>query len=113
MPVSHSPTHNPVADGTLRIWRPNPDLSDPYSIPYVSATNPDQPQLLGAFRAITNLILIRRGPGFVMDWSQAAGTFTVGGDSREIAVWDVTTELKADVSTYYHPDISIADRIFT
>jgi len=34
-----------------------------------------------------------------MDWSQAAGAFTVGGDSKEVVVWDVNSEVKADVSS--------------
>lgn len=34
----------------------------------------------------------------MMDWSQAAGAFVVGGDSKELLIWDATTESKADVS---------------
>jgi len=53
----------------------------------------DEPvQLVSAFRAIPSFIDVKRGPGLILDWSQSAGAFTVGGDSKEIVVWDATSE---------------------
>ena len=85
-----------TADGIIRIWRPNQDPLD-ISPPAPALSSP-KPQLLAAWRAMPSLIIVKRGPGLVMDWSQSAGTFTVGGDSKEIVVWDATAEMKIDVS---------------
>lgn len=41
---------------------------------------------------------MKRGPGLVMDWSQTAGAFVVGGDTKELLIWDATAESKVDVS---------------
>ncbi|KIJ53748.1 hypothetical protein M422DRAFT_25548 [Sphaerobolus stellatus SS14] len=78
------------SDGIIRIWRPNQDPLD------VSPSRQAQPQLLTAWRAMPSLIIVKRGPGLIMEWSQGAGMFTVGGDSREIVVWDATSEMKVD-----------------
>lgn len=75
-----------TADGVLRIWR------------HENESGETSLQLLSAFRAIPSLIVMKRGPGLVMDWSQTAGAFVVGGDSKELLVWDATAESKVDVS---------------
>ncbi|GJJ13057.1 hypothetical protein Clacol_007306 [Clathrus columnatus] len=72
------------SDGIVRIWRHENESAQ---------TNI---QLLSAFRAIPSLVVLKRGPGLVMDWSQAAGAFLVGGDSKELLVWDATSETKVD-----------------
>ncbi|KAF8509765.1 raptor N-terminal caspase like domain-containing protein [Hysterangium stoloniferum] len=69
------------SDGIIRLWRHDDD---------------EPVQLVSAFRAIPSLINVKRGPGLVFDWSQTAGAFTVGGDSKEIVVWDATSEGKVE-----------------
>jgi regulator-associated protein of mTOR len=71
-----------LADGIVRMWRPEGD---------------EPAQLVSAFRAIPSLINVKRGPGLVFDWSQMAGALTVGGDSKEIVVWDAASEGKVEV----------------
>jgi hypothetical protein len=53
--------------------------------------------MVSAFRAMPSLVSIKRGPGLVLDWSQAAGAFAIGGDSRDIVIWDASSETKVDV----------------
>ena len=53
--------------------------------------------MVSAFRAMPSLVAIKRGPGLVLDWSQAAGAFAIGGDSRDIVIWDASSETKLDV----------------
>ncbi|KAG1800474.1 WD40-repeat-containing domain protein [Suillus plorans] len=48
--------------------------------------------MVSSFRALHELIRVRRGSGLVLDWKQSGGTLLVGGDSRIIRVWDAHTE---------------------
>jgi hypothetical protein len=57
--------------------------------------------MVSAFRAMPTIIPIKRGPGLVLDWSQSAGAFTIGGDSRDIVIWDASSETKVDVSACF------------
>ena len=45
-----------------------------------------------------SLISIKQGPGLILDWSQAASTFAIGGDSRDIVIWDASSKTKVDAS---------------
>ncbi|KAF8579671.1 hypothetical protein K439DRAFT_1416099 [Ramaria rubella] len=74
------------SDGVVRIYRPFGESGD--------AGNPVQ--MVSAFRAMPSLIPIKRGSGLVLDWSQVAGAFAVGGDSKDIVIWDASSETKVD-----------------
>lgn len=54
--------------------------------------------MVSAFRAMPSLVPMKRGPGLILDWSQAAGAFTIGGDSTDIVIWDASSETKVEVS---------------
>jgi len=56
--------------------------------------------MVSGFRSMTSLVPIKRGPGLVLDWIQAAGAFAVGGDSRDIVIWDASSETKIDVRAH-------------
>ncbi|KAF8490741.1 hypothetical protein JB92DRAFT_3007752 [Gautieria morchelliformis] len=73
------------SDGVVRIYRLCSEPLD--GIPV---------QMVSAFRAMPSLVSIKRGPGLVLDWSQAAGAFAIGGDSRDIVIWDASSETKID-----------------
>lgn len=75
-----------TADGVVRIYRYYGDDVDGSPV-----------QMVSAFRAMPSLVSIKRGPGLVLDWSQAAGAFAIGGDSRDIVIWDASSETKLDV----------------
>jgi regulator-associated protein of mTOR len=49
-------------------------------------------QMVSSFRALHEMIQVRRGSGLVLDWKQSSGTLLIGGDSRIIRVWDAHTE---------------------
>jgi len=51
-------------------------------------------QMVSSFRALNDVITMRRGTGsgVVTDWKQQGGTLLVSGDSRVIRVWDAHTE---------------------
>ena len=79
-------THIFTADGVVRIYRYRDEPSEGSPI-----------QMVSAFRAMPSLVSIKRGPGLVLDWSQAAGAFAIGGDSRDIVIWDASSETRVDV----------------
>ncbi|TFL06291.1 raptor N-terminal caspase like domain-containing protein [Pterulicium gracile] len=49
-------------------------------------------QLVSAFKGLNDLIQVKQGSGMVIDWKQAGGTLTVGGDSQIIRIWEANTE---------------------
>lgn len=58
-------------------------------------------QMVSSFRALHEMIQVRRGSGLVLDWKQSGGTLLVGGDSRIIRVWDAHTETQVLVRWPY------------
>lgn len=70
------------ADGIIRLYRN-----------YDPALDQGPLQMVSSFRALDEMISVRRGTGIVMDWRQVGGTLLVGGDSRIIGVWEGHTEL--------------------
>jgi regulatory associated protein of mTOR len=49
-------------------------------------------QIVSSFRALHEMIQVRRGSSLVLDWKQSSGTLLIDGDSRIIRVWDAHTE---------------------
>ncbi|KAG2035660.1 raptor N-terminal caspase like domain-containing protein [Suillus americanus] len=70
-----------AADGIVRLYRN-----------YDPTMNQGPLQMVSSFRALHELIRVRRGSGLVLDWKQSGGTLLIGGDSRIIRVWDAHTE---------------------
>lgn len=71
-------------DGSIRVYRD-----------YI-----DGPQLASAFRGLTEKESVSRRAGVVTAWDQRAGHLFVGGDSRQIRIFDARLEaLKAAVPT--------------
>ena len=64
-----------IADGVVHVYWNCNQLAD--------GANNDPVQMVSAVCAMPSLIVIKRGPGLVLDWSQAAGAFAVGGDSKD------------------------------
>jgi regulator-associated protein of mTOR len=56
-------------------------------------------QLVTAFRALTEMLPLKRGAGLVLDWRQQGGNLLAGGDSRLIKLWDAHTESALTVRT--------------
>ena len=77
------------ADGVVRIYRYSEQADDGSPV-----------QMVSAFRAMPSSVSIKRGPGLLLDWSQEAGAFAVGGDSRDIVIWDASSETKIDVRAH-------------
>ena len=63
-----------IVDGVVRVYWNCNQLAD--------GADDDPVQMVSAFHAMPSLIAIKRGPGLILDWSQAAGTFAVGGDYK-------------------------------
>ncbi|KAI6015651.1 raptor N-terminal caspase like domain-containing protein [Pisolithus marmoratus] len=70
------------ADGIVRLYRN-----------YDPALDQGPLQMVSSFRALDEMISLRRGSGIIMDWKQLGGSLLVGGDSRIIRIWDAHTEL--------------------
>ncbi|EJD01108.1 uncharacterized protein FOMMEDRAFT_21560 [Fomitiporia mediterranea MF3/22] len=57
-------------------------------------TYKDRPlQMVTSFRALSNMIPMKRGSGLVLDWQQNQGVIIAGGDSRSIRLWDANREI--------------------
>ncbi|KAL4070418.1 raptor N-terminal caspase like domain-containing protein [Scleroderma citrinum] len=70
------------ADGIVRLYRN-----------YDPTLEQGPLQMVSSFRALNEMVNVRRGSGIIMDWKQSGGSLVVGGDSRIIRVWDAHTEL--------------------
>lgn len=70
-----------VAEGIVRLYRN-----------YDPALDQGPLQLVSAFKGLNDLIQVKQGSGMVIDWKQAGGTLTVGGDSQIIRIWEANTE---------------------
>ncbi|KAI5124927.1 hypothetical protein M0805_007354 [Coniferiporia weirii] len=58
------------------------------------AHSADQPlQMVTSFRALNNMVAVKRGSGLVLDWQQSQGIILAGGDSRTIRLWDAHREV--------------------
>ncbi|KAI6031242.1 hypothetical protein BKA83DRAFT_4197573 [Pisolithus microcarpus] len=77
------------ADGIVRLYRN-----------YDPALDQGPLQMVSSFRALDEMISVRRGSGIIMDWKQVGGSLLVGGDSRIIGVWDAHTELLLNLETH-------------
>ncbi|EGO19096.1 hypothetical protein SERLADRAFT_454001 [Serpula lacrymans var. lacrymans S7.9] len=70
-----------AADGIVRLYRN-----------YDSLMNQGPVQMVSSFRALNDVIQVRRGSGVIVDWKQSSASLLVGGDSRIIRVWDANSE---------------------
>lgn len=77
------------SDGIVRLYR-NLDPS-----------NSNKPlQLVTAFRALPNMVPMKRGSGLILEWQQYQGLILAGGDSRFLRILDAAHEQTvADFST--------------
>merc|ERR1712100_311796 len=74
-------------DGVVRLWR---------------NWNSGQPELITAWRALTDMLAVpkSRGSGLLVDWRQHDGILAATGDSRIIRLWDSEKSLSIqDVPT--------------
>ncbi|CAK8671187.1 unnamed protein product [Clavelina lepadiformis] len=69
-------------DGCVRIWK-NPCRKENQN-----------PELVAAWQAISDIIPSSRSSGLVTTWDQSNLHIYIGGDSRHIQLWDTTTERK-------------------
>jgi len=69
------------AEGIVRLYRN-----------YDPAYDSSGVQMVSSFRALTELIHMKRGSGVVMDWSPANGILLVGGDAKIIRAWNAEHE---------------------
>ena len=72
------------ADGIVRLYRNYDPEAEQGPI-----------QMVSAFRALNEIISVRRGSGLILDWKQSSGLLVVGGDSRVIRLWDAHTETQS------------------
>ncbi|KZP15647.1 hypothetical protein FIBSPDRAFT_895647 [Athelia psychrophila] len=70
-----------AADGVVRLYRNYDPLAGQGPV-----------QMVSSFRGLNEVVQMKKGSGFIMDWKQTGGTLLVGGDSRIIRVWDAHTE---------------------
>lgn len=73
------------SDGVIKLYR---DYEDP-----------NQVELVSAFRALTDLVPSNRYAGLVFDWQQGRGHILVAGDVRVIRVWNAGSETCTQVSS--------------
>ncbi|KAH8113253.1 hypothetical protein DFH11DRAFT_1601015 [Phellopilus nigrolimitatus] len=59
---------------------------------YDSSSAEQQLQMVTSFRALNNMVTVKRGSGLVLDWQQNQGIILAGGDSRTIRTWDAHRE---------------------
>lgn len=72
-------TNRSPADGCIRVYR---DYDTP------------KPFLVTAWRALTHLIPTTQAEsGLVLDWQQGRGRLLVGGNARDLKIWDAPTEV--------------------
>jgi regulatory associated protein of mTOR len=77
-----------LADGLVRLYRN-----------YDPSLEQGPIQLVSTFRALDDLIQVKRGSGLVLDWKQQGGNLLAGGDARCIRLWDAHTESQLVVRT--------------
>ncbi|KAF7965708.1 hypothetical protein HWV62_42187 [Athelia sp. TMB] len=70
-----------AADGVVRLYRNYDPMAGQGPV-----------QMVSSFRGLSEVVQMKKGSGFIMDWKQSGGTLLVGGDSHIIRVWDAHTE---------------------
>ncbi|KAK7086926.1 hypothetical protein SK128_000698 [Halocaridina rubra] len=71
-------------DGSVRVWK------DVFQSSHQSTQ--DQPSLVTAFQATTDINPATRGTGLLLSWEQDSKTLVLGGDSRTVRLWDLQAE---------------------
>lgn len=73
-------------DGAVHVWRDY---------------DTDQPSLVTAWRALTDMLPASKSAGMVLEWEQATRLLYAAGDVRHIRVWDADKELHIqDIPTH-------------